>query len=330
MGNFLCVIAVFLFLLPAEVSLAQSFNIISPSSEANVSSPVRVVAEFPSATPISSITISVDNVEVQDTGAVTPLDVSVPMAEGSHLITIKSVQADGTVDSASRWVNVSAATATANTANASSSTTSNVHTKIEEKSGWYSSPDQGNPVCSSTPALVSNPSMDGISGKFYLGPTGQYNNCLWPITLGKSSTVSNFTLDTYYQLTNPGYSQGLEFSHNHHVGTKWYKFSVQCSYNKGVFSIWDTAGKHWVATKIACNRPKANSWNHLVVNTKISGGKAVFLSLTLNGVLHSINQSFNPLTKASSYSYGVHFQMNGDISGHSYYAWVDKFTFKAW
>jgi hypothetical protein len=68
----------------------------------------------------------------------------------------------------------------------------------------------------------------------------------------------------------------------------------------------------------------------LTVDTAISGGKAVFISLKLNGVWYPINKSFWPKSEPSSYSYGIHFQMNGDIYGHAYYAYVDELTFKAW
>jgi len=201
---------------------------------------------------------------------------------------------------------------------------------IEEMSGWYNYPDYGDPVCSAKPALVSSPSLDGISGKFYLGPTGSYNNCLWPIKLGSNTGVYNFQLDAHYHLSNPSYSEAIEFSSNHHVGSYWYKFSVQCSYEKGIWSVWDTAGGHWSATSIPCLRQIPGTWDHLTVSTAISGGKAVFISLTLNGVNHPINKSFYPITTASSYSYGVHFQLDGDLYAHPYYAWVDELTFKAW
>lgn len=321
-----------LSLIPA-VALGQGLTIISPPSNRTVTSPVRVVADFPNSSGIVSTTISVDNLDTPG-GAVTPLDVDVPMPPGSHFLTITAVQADGSTVSASEWVKVAAATtsAAALTQSAAPSNTSSTHTytNIEEMTGWYLYPDLGHPVCSARPSLTSNPSLSSPSGKFYLGPTGQYNNCLWPILLGSSTSVSNFKLDAYYRLSNPAYSQGVEFSSNHHVGTSWYKFSVQCSYFKGHFSVWDTKGARWSATTIPCKRPALNSWDHLTVNTSISNGKAVFTSLTLNGVTHSINQSFYPSKKATSASYGVHFQMNGDLYAHPYYAYVDQFTYTAW
>jgi len=313
--------------LAAQALAAEDVTIILPNVQGVVSSPVRIVAEFPDTASITSTAVLVDNVEIPQAISVTPLDVNVAMSGGTHFLTVKGVRSDGTVVASSRWVNVSPPSTTGS---ASASSGSLVYQNIEEMSGWYTYPDQGHPVCSSTPALVGSPSVDGTSGKFYLGPNGQYNNCLWPIKLGSSSTVTHFKLDTYYQISNPAYSQGVEFSSNHHIGTQWYKFSVQCSYNKGIFSVWNTAGGHWSPTHIPCNRPALNSWDHLTVDTQISGGKAVFLSLTLNGVQYAINQSFYPTTKASSYGFGVHFQMNGDISGHAYSTWVDGLTFTAW
>jgi hypothetical protein len=201
---------------------------------------------------------------------------------------------------------------------------------IEQMSGWYTYPDQGNPVCSSKPSLTSSPSLDGTSGKFYLGPTGQFNNCLWPILLGSSTTATHFTLDTYYLLSDTSFPQGIEFSSNKHIGTDWYKFSVQCSYYKGIFSVWDTAGARWSPTSIPCKRQAPDTWDHLTVNSAISNGKAVFLSLTFNGVTYTINQSFYPVTKPSSYSFGVHFQMDGNRAGDAYDTYVDQLTFIAW
>lgn len=313
-------------LLGATISLAQGVKIVSPRAGA-VSSPVRVVADFSSTAPLDSVSVFVDNVEMRLLAPVTPLDLSVAMSEGSHLLTVKAVQADGIEISSSRSVDVSKPEALSRIPRSPGILT---YKNIEQMSGWYTYPDQGNPVCSAKPKVVSSPSVDGASGQFYLGPRGQYNNCLWPILLGSSSRVTHFTLATNYRLSNPAHAQGIEFSSNKHVGTKWYKFSVQCSYNKGVFSVWDTAGARWSPTNIPCKRPALNSWDHLTVNTEISNGKAVFLSLTLNGVRHTINQSFLPVSRSSSENFGVHFQMDGNQAGNAYDAYLDELTFTAW
>ena len=66
------------------------------------------------------------------------------------------------------------------------------------------------------------------------------------------------------------------------------------------------------------------------MNTEISGGKAVFQSITFNGKTYTINKSFYPCTKPNSYSYGVHFQMDGNRAGDSYYTYVDNFKYTLW
>jgi hypothetical protein len=335
-----------LFLFVAAVVFAQDVTIVSPSA-GTAASPVHVVANFSTTAPIAAISVLVDSVEVsQQAAAVTPLDLYVPISAGNHLLTVNAVQSDGLQLTVSRSVDVTAPAATMNTcttlstqASVPSAGTAAVQmstsggtsavSHIEEKSGWYMYPDQGNPNCSSKPHLMSSPSLDGTSGRFYLDPTGQFNNCLWPIKLGTSS-ATHFKLEASYQLSNPSVSQGIEFSSNKHVGTKWYKFSVQCSYYKGVFSVWDTAGSQWVATSIPCKRPAANTWQSLAVQTEINNGKAVFLSLTHNGVTHTINKSFNPKSGTSSNSFGVHVQMNGNRGGNSYYAWVDNLKYTLW
>lgn len=214
-----------LFLLASTIGFAQSATIVSPSG-GTVTSPVRVVADFLNTAPIDSITVSVDgSTALSQTEVVTPLDVSVPITTGNHVISVTAVQSDGLQLTDSKSVDVtsssSSATAAALSASTSSTSGSASYNHIERMSGWYTYPDQGNPVCSSKPTLVSTPSLDGTSGKFYLGPKGQYNNCLWPIKLGSSTTATHFTLDTHYQLSNPSVAQGIEFSSNKHVDTKW-------------------------------------------------------------------------------------------------------------
>ena len=332
-------LALFAFVFASILGSAQTITIVSPSAGSGVvSSPVHVVANFSTTAPIESISVLVDGAEVANSSEpVTPLDMDIPMSAGNHLLMINAVQTDGLQLSAFRSLDV-AAPLSARTATTSSGTlatpmstssSSSSISHIEEKSGWYMFPDQGKPNCSSKPYLVSSPSLDGTSGRFNLDPTGQFNNCLWPIKLG-TSKATHFTLDVHYQISKPSVSQGVEFSSNKHMGTKWYKFSVQCSFYKGVFSVWDTAGSQWVATNIPCKQPAANTWEHLTVQTEINNGQAVFQSLTYNGTTYTINKSFNPKSGTSSYSFGVHFQMNGDRSGDSYYTWVDNLKYTYW
>jgi hypothetical protein len=297
---------------------SPTINVIAPSGS-SASSPVHYVATASTTCSggVTSIGIYTSPGQLAYTTSGASLDTNLTLDPGSYNTTVQSWDQCGGSAKASVPLTISA-------------TGSQTFSHIEQMSGWYIYPDQGNPVCSSKPTIVSTPSLDGTSGKFHLAPTGEFNNCLWPILLGSSATATHFTLDTSYAVSDPPVAQGLEFSSNKHIGSDWYKFSVQCSYNKGIFSVWDTAGARWSPTSIPCTRPAANTWNHLTVNTAISNGEAVFLSLTLNGVTYPINQSFSPTTEPSSYSFGVHFQMDGDRAGDAYDTYLDQLTFTAW
>ncbi len=127
------------FSLASSFAFGQDVTIVSPATDRAVSSPVRVVAEFPGTAAVNTITVSVDNVELL-AGSATPLDMRVPMSEGDHLLTVRAVQSDGRALVSSRWVKVAASTATA----APSSTSSTlVFPNIEEMPGWYTYPDWG-------------------------------------------------------------------------------------------------------------------------------------------------------------------------------------------
>lgn len=297
---------------------SSTINVIAPSG-GSASSPVRYVATASTTCSGGAASIGIYTAPNQlayvTSGA--SLDTNLTLIPGTYNTTVQSWDQCGGSAKASVPLVVSAS---------GSQTFSN----IEQMSAWYTYPDQGNPICSPKPSITASPSLDGSSGKFHLDPTGEFNNCLWPILLGSSTTATHFILDTSYAVSDPSAAQGVEFSSNKHIGTDWYKFSVQCSYHKGIFSVWDTAGARWSATSIPCTRPAPNAWNHLIVLTAISNGKAVFLSLTSNGVTYPINQSFYPITKSSSYSFGVHFQMNGNRAGDAYDTYVDQMTFTAW
>jgi len=296
----------------------STINVIAPSG-LSASSPVHYVATASTTCSggAASIGIYTSPGQLAYVTSGASLDTNLPLNPGTYNTTVQSWDQCGGSAKAAVPLIVSAPG-------------SQTFSDIEQMSSWYTYPDQGNPICSPTPSSTARPSLDGSSGKFHLDPTGAFNNCLWPILLGSSTTATHFILDTFYAVSDPSAAQGLEFSSNKHIGTDWYKFSVQCSYHKGIFSVWDTAGARWSPTSIPCTRPAANAWNHLTVLTGISNGKAVFLSLTFNGATYPINQSFYPITKSSSYSFGVHFQMDGNRAGNAYDTYVDQMTFTAW
>ena len=204
---------------------------------------------------------------------------------------------------------------------------------MEDMSGWTgctSCAGGGDKATYSMQQKQSSPAMDGSSAKFSIGGKTSFSNALWWQTMSAVATASNFVLDMYYSIDQPANSQGLEFAVNQSVVNQWYKFSTQCSFANDEWRVWDSKHADWVGTGIACTRPPANSWQHVVFEYQRSGGMAVFVSITVNGETHYVNMAFSPQSLKSSTSVGIHFQLDGDSSQHSYNVWADCMTLTYW
>lgn len=206
-------------------------------------------------------------------------------------------------------------------------------TSVEQMSGWGSCTGcagAGGGAKYSMTRGVSSPSLDGKSAKFWVGGSTPFSHGLWWRRMGNSSSVSHFVLDMYYRIDAPSHSLGLEFAANHNLKNGWYKFSTQCSFNNGYWSVWDSKNGHWVKTGIKCTRPAAQTWQHVVFEYQRTGGKAKFIAITINGSKHYVNKSFSPQSKSGDNSFGIHYQMNGNAQQDDYTTWVDKMNFKYW
>lgn len=206
-------------------------------------------------------------------------------------------------------------------------------TDIEQMSGWDSCTKcagGGERAVYSMDQHQSSPSMDGSSTKFYLGGTKPFSEALWWRRMSGDGTPSNFTLELYYYIDKPANSQALEFAANQSVSNEWYKFSTQCAFADNEWRVWDSKNGKWVATGIACTRPPANTWQHLIFEYQRTGGKAVFVSITVNGAQYYVNKEFSPQSLKESDGVGVHFQMDGDSKQDDYNVWVDGMKLTYW
>ncbi len=207
------------------------------------------------------------------------------------------------------------------------------YSRIEHMTGW-----KGCSACAEGAIAtywmkqgVSSPALDGNSAQFFIGGSNPFGMGLWWRRMTTSTSASHFVLDMYQYLKNPSASQGIEYAANQQLNGGWYKFSTQCSFAKGVWRVWDSRNRGWVATNAPCKRPAANSWTHLVFEYARSGGKAVFLSVTVNGQKYYLNKSFYPQAKSGTNGdIGVHYQLNGNSSMTDYSAWVDKMNLTIW
>ena len=177
---------------------------------------------------------------------------------------------------------------------------------------------------------VASPSLDGAAAQFFVGGTTPFSHGLWWKRLGSNTTATNFVLDMYYYIKEPAKSQGLEFAVNQLKDNKWYKFSTQCTWGSNQWRLWNSKDGGWVSSGVACVRPAPNTWTHVIFEYARQNGKAVFVSITVNGKKNYVNKSFYPQSKSGSGSVGMHFQLNGNSKQDDYYVWADKMNVTIW
>ena len=211
------------------------------------------------------------------------------------------------------------------------------YSNIDQMSGWQSCTTcagaGGNgPTASfsSTPGQ-SSPSMDGNSRKFSIGGSTRYANALWWKQLGANSSVSHFTYDLYYYIKTPSAPQALEFDVNQSLNSHKFIFGTECDFGgTHTWHVYDPYNRHWVSTSIACTRPKAYTWNHVVLEfNRTSTGKTGFLTVTINGSKHYFSRSYSPRA-SSAKEINVAFQEDLNGSATDYTVWLDKVKLTYW
>ncbi len=207
---------------------------------------------------------------------------------------------------------------------------------LDDTPGWTSctkpcAGGRGTAVYSMTEGVAS-PSEDGASAKFHLGGNTGYSNALWWLPVGNSTTAANFTLDMYQYLDNAAAPQAIEYSSTQYYNGRWYKFSIQCSFSRAIWRVWDSYNKTWSATSAPCTRPLSQTWTHLGFQTQRANGKAVFVSISVDGETYYVNKSFNPNTSSSGSNGNitVHYQLDGNTNQTSYNAYLDDLTLTIW
>lgn len=302
-------------------------SVSSPTSGSTNPTSVHFVAAATSANRITAMRVYVDSVSQYLTSSAS-LDTSLTLAAGAHNVTVKAWDNKGTVSTKALTITVdpNMAPPTVIPTNAVS------YKNIEEMSGWNGCTDcaggGANGVISLT--KVSTPSLDGLSGQVFDGGTTPFSHSLWWKRLDNTdSSKSHFVLDMYYYVKEPAKSFGLEFAINQAFGGKRYKFSTQCSFNKGIYSTWDSANAMWVATTVPCIRPAAFTWQHVIFEYARSNGKATFVAFTVNGHKYYVNKAFLPENFPDN-GLATHFQINGNTTQDDYYVWFDKMNVYVW
>jgi hypothetical protein len=91
---------------PCTESTNFAVNICAPAQNANVTSPVHVVAAAKSTAPITTMQIYMDNKLVFHSPNTSQITADVPMAKGSHFMVVKAFDSTGRSFSSSRNINV--------------------------------------------------------------------------------------------------------------------------------------------------------------------------------------------------------------------------------
>lgn len=205
---------------------------------------------------------------------------------------------------------------------------------IEAMSGWHMCSACAGAGADATYSMqqgINSPSLNGNSTKFNLGGTTPWSHALFYKTVSGNSTATHFVYDLYYYFKTPSASSGMELAFNQRRGYQWYKWDTQCSYLSGIWRVYDDKNKKWLDTSIACKRPSAYTWTHLILEGQRYNGKVVYISVTVNGTKHYFNRSVYPQQMSSSASQvGIRYEMNGNGSQNDYSTWGNKFKLTYW
>jgi len=189
---------------------------------------------------------------------------------------------------------------------------------------------------------VKSPSFSGNSTQYSLGGNLAYSDVLWNNHLiGDFSsqglpdtnhtlvpTLHNFTYDVYFYGSTLGASQALEFDVNQFFDGMGFTWGHECRIEAGnEWDVWDNVAGKWIPTGIACN-PVENAWNHLTIQvTRTSDNKLLYKTITLNGVSHTLNWTYDPFSAPGWWGITVNYQMDGDYKQSPYTVYVDKLNF---
>ncbi len=213
--------------------------------------------------------------------------------------------------------------------------TTTTYDNLDDASGWQSctkpcAGGNGTAKYRMTEGVAS-PSQDGAAAQFWLGGSTGYSNALWWLHVANDTKAANFTFDMYQYIDKPAVPQAIEYAVTQYYNGAWYKFSTQCSYSKAIWRVWDSYDRTWVATTAPCKRQATNTWSHLTFQYQRANGRAVFVSITVDGQTWYINKSFRPYaTSGTNGNVTVHYQLDGNNTQTSFNAYLDELSLTTW
>jgi hypothetical protein len=303
----------------------------SGSGTVNVASPAHVVASAQPSKPIYDMRVYVDG-EAVFFSFNSSIDAQIWMAPGAHTLEVTAVDKSGANSAVLIPVNVTG------------QTTATI-TQIQNMPGWEScsalfpanSPRAGQLCAAGLGTAVSNmipnqssPSLSGASAEFTMGgPTG-YSNMLYFKSLGGGTSVSRFTYDLSFYISDGTAPQALEFDLNQSFNNTRWTWGTECNFNgSGKWDIWDPLHEVWVPSSVDCKPFPSNTWIHLVWNFERVNGQTHYISVVVNGTTYPVDQFFQPQLGWTTEDINVAFQMDGNFKQQPYNVWLDNVTLVA-
>jgi len=320
--------------LTASQPSAPVVTLAAPTTS-TVTGPVQFKASAVSKNPITGFVVYANNVNVlQQTGST--LNGTANLTPGNYSVKIRSWDSSGAFGDASTSLSVKAATSSLPTPPA----TAKVFDHIEDRTGWQGCSDCAADPSNPNPPIAqfwraqfqTSPALDGSSIQFWIGNGTSYANALHWIKFGDQSWATNFLWDFWvYGGTDMLKAQNLEFDLWQSLGGRKYMFGSQCNYVKGVWQGWNEPTNSWVDLPLACPKFTANTWTHIVwYLQRTSDNKLKYVSLTVNGVTHTLNTIQPSATTNWGNSLGVQFQQDLNKSADAYSERADKIKLTIW
>ncbi len=174
----------------------------------------------------------------------------------------------------------------------------------------------------------TRPAKDRSSIEFYISATQPYSNALFWEKLGAQDWATKFTWDfwVYVDQASLG-AQALEYDMFQFVDGVEYMFGTQCNYAKGSWEVWNQGAGTWIPSQLACQPFSPQVWHEVVWKMhRTSDGNMHFDSLTLDGILHTLNlvEPSGPLPMGWADDLGVQWQLDTASAPIAFHEWVDK------
>ena len=193
---------------------------------------------------------------------------------------------------------------------------------------------------------VQSNSLSGNATQFNIGGSTPYSDVLWSNKLiGQGTTLNmpdtnktilpaihHLTYDTDVYVGNFSVTQDLEFDVNifmNGVGMEW---GTECNHlNGGIWDIWNNVNAQWVHTTVPCTLNN-QAWNHVSFQVqRESNNDLTYQTITVNGVMYTINQTVAPFPVPSSwYGMTVNYQMDGNYRQAAYMTMLDNLSVTYW